>query len=74
MTDADMVAALTSAAQRLLSQTVHRDVDGADVVREAGYDLGTPGLYDAFWEIKRRGELDMYFPGGMGMPNMIHLR
>ena len=73
MPNADMVEALTNAAQRLLSQTIHCDVEGADVVREAGYDLDTPGLYDAFWEIKRRGDLDMYFPGGLAIPNMIRL-
>jgi hypothetical protein len=73
MTNADMVEALTRAAQRLISASIQADVEGIDVVKEAGYDPNEPGLYDAFWEIKRRGDLDMHFPGGTELPYMVRL-
>jgi hypothetical protein len=73
MPNADMVQALTSTAYRLISASMTGEIEGADIVREAGYDSSDPAIYWAFQDIRRRGDLDMYFPGGMGLPNMVRL-
>jgi hypothetical protein len=71
--DADLTEAVTEAALRLISASRTGTIEGVDVARELGRDPDDVDLYSAFKEAVRRGDLEAYFPGGMGMPHLVRL-
>jgi hypothetical protein len=71
MPDADLADQVAEISLRLISASKSGEIEGADVAREL--ERFENDLYWAFQELKRRGTLDMYFPGGMGLPSMIRL-
>jgi hypothetical protein len=71
MPDADLADEVGEISLRLISASKTGEIEGADVAREL--ERPENDLYWAFQELKRRGTLEMYFPGGMGVPSMIRL-
>jgi bifunctional pyridoxal-dependent enzyme with beta-cystathionase and maltose regulon repressor activities len=71
MPDADLADRVAEVSLRLISASKTGEIAGADVAKEIARSEND--LYWAFQELKRRGTLDMYFPGGMGLPSMIRL-
>lgn len=71
MPDADLVEQVVDVSLRLISASRSGEIDGEDVRKEI--DRSEVDLYWAFQEAKRRGTLEMYFPGGMGLPSSIRL-
>jgi hypothetical protein len=71
MPDADLADQVGEISLRLISASKTGEIEGADVAREL--ERSENDLYWAFQELKRRGTLEMYFPGGMGLPSMIRL-
>lgn len=71
MPDADLADQVAEISLRLISASKSGEIEGADVAGEL--ERSENDLYWAFQELKRRGTLDMYFPGGMGLPSMIRL-
>jgi bifunctional pyridoxal-dependent enzyme with beta-cystathionase and maltose regulon repressor activities len=71
MPDADLADQVAEVSLRLISASKTGEITGADVAKEIARSEND--LYWAFQELQRRGTLDMYFPGGMGLPSMIRL-
>lgn len=71
MPDSDLVEQVIDVSLRLISASRTGEIEGDDVAREI--DRPENDLYWAFQEAKRRGTLDLYFPGGMGLPSLIRL-
>ncbi|MGO9559056.1 MAG: hypothetical protein ACLPYW_08215 [Acidimicrobiales bacterium] len=74
MPDSALADLLTETAERLLNAIDGNFVEGDDVAREAGREVGDAAVYHAFREIERRGTLRLEaWEGGMGLPRMIAL-
>lgn len=71
MPDADLVEQVAEVSLRLISASKTGEISGEEVTGEIARSEND--LYWAFQELKRRGVLEMYFPGGMGLPSMIRL-
>ncbi len=72
MPDADLVAAVTAAAFRLISASRSGDVEGDDIAAEV--DAESIDVYDALREAVRRGDLEcLGWAGGMGLPSIVRL-
>jgi hypothetical protein len=71
MPDADFEREVVETSIRLIMESPHGQIEGVDVARELGREDDDTELYYAFQEAKNRGQLDIYFPGGMAMPGMI---
>jgi hypothetical protein len=67
--DADLTRKVIEVSLRLIEADRAGDTDGAAVAAEI--DRPEIDLYYAFWEAKRQGVLDVYFPGGMSLPSLI---
>jgi len=71
MPDADLVDEVAGVSLRLISASKTGEIEGKDVASEI--ERTENEIYWAFQELKRRGTLDMYFPGGMGLPEIVRL-
>jgi hypothetical protein len=71
MPDSDLVEQVIDVSFQLISASRTGEIGGDDVAREIGRSEND--LYWAFQEARRRGALEMYFPGGMGLPSLIRL-
>lgn len=71
MPDADLTEQVIEVSLRLINESRSGDIEGQDVAREI--DRPSIDLYWAFQEAKRRGVLEMYFPGGMELPYLVRL-
>jgi len=69
MPDADLTEEVIEVSTRLIEASRSGEIEGETVAAEI--DRPTIDLYYAFKEAQRRGALEMYFPGGMGLPSMI---
>jgi hypothetical protein len=71
MPDTDLTNRVADVSLRLISASKTGEIAAEDVANEIARSEND--LYWAFKELRRRGTLDMYFPGGMGLPSMIRL-
>jgi hypothetical protein len=71
MPDADLADAVAEVSLRLISASKTGEIEGQAVASEI--ERPENEIYWAFQELRRRGILDMYFPGGMGLPEIVRL-
>jgi hypothetical protein len=71
MPDADLADAVAEVSLRLISSSQSGEIDGNDVASEI--ERPENEIFWAFKELRRRGTLDMYFPGGMGLAEIVRL-
>jgi hypothetical protein len=71
MPDADLANEVAEVSLRLISASKTGEIEGEDVAREIGRPENE--IYWAFQELRRRETLDLYFPGGMGLPSVVRL-
>lgn len=69
MPDAELTRQVIEVSLRLIEADRAGETDGASVA--AVIDRPEIDLYYAFQEAKRQRALEVYFPGGMGLPSMV---
>lgn len=69
MPDAELTQSVIEVAIRLIEVDRAGETTGDAVAAEI--DRPEIDLYYAFWEAKRQGVLDVYFPGGMSLPSIV---
>jgi hypothetical protein len=69
MPDMELTQEVIDVSTRLIDASREGEIEGKDVAAEI--DRPDIDLYYAFQEAKRQGVLEMYFPGGMGLPSII---
>ena len=67
----DLKQQVIATALRLIDESEHGQIEGADVAQALGIDPSDSALYSAFREACDQGYLRCDFPGGMEIPGMV---